>query len=616
MHQKALVLLTLWLSALAVLAEDVSFTASAPQLVTVGHQFRVDYTLNHEGRDLQVPSMEDFDVLMGPSTSRSSSVQWINGKMTSSTQLRYTFVLLASKTGTFTLAPASITVDGKKYSTQPLTIKVIDEGQQGAAAAQGGAQQGAASGASAASASSATKTDQVFVRTQLSKSQVYEQEAVCVTYKLYTRYDIRDFSNVKFPEYQGFYVQDIDLDANQQRQWLQEEYNGVLYSTLVLKQCLLFPQHSGKMDLEGGKMDAIIRLRTNNRSRSVFDNFFDSYQEVRKTLTIPAARLEVKALPKPAPQGFSDAVGQFTMKSEISKTDLDVNDAVTVKVVISGNGNLKLVKPLDIRFPDDFEIYDPKVETNVKTGASGLSGSKATEYVAIPRFGGDFEIPAARFVYFDTREGRYKELSTPVYSLHVMGSAGETKVVAPSGNTGTVKQSVRNLGSDIRYIPVENDLQYGKQPFFRSWGYWLLYVLPALAFVVLLVVLRRQARENADLATRKNKRANKLAKKRLRMAEACMKKSDAKGFYEEAMHALWGYVADKLNIPAASLTKDNVREILLAHQSDEALADDFLDTLSACEFARFAPGADSGQSMQTLFDRAVNLITQMEEKLK
>ena len=490
MHQKALVLLTLWLTALAAWAEDVVFTASAPQLVTVGHQFRVDYTLNHEGRDLQVPSMEDFEVLMGPSTSRSSSVQWINGKMSSSTQLRYTFVLLPSKTGTFTLAPATIQVDGKKDSTQPLTIKVIDEGQQGAAATQGGMQTGSTTGNAASSSSQASaKADQVFVRTQLSKSQVYEQEAVCVTYKLYTRYDIRDFSNVKFPEYQGFYVQEIDLDANQQRQWLQEEYNGVLYSTLVLKQCLLFPQYSGKVDLESGKLDAIIRLRTNNRSRSVFDNFFDSYQEVRKTLTIPAARLEVKALPKPAPQGFSDAVGQFTMKSEISKTDLEVNDAVTVKVSISGNGNLKLVKPLDIHFPDDFEIYDPKVETNVKTGASGLSGSKTTEYVAIPRFGGQFEIPAAQFVYFDTREGRYKVLSTPAYSLQVNGSAGETKVVAASGPAGTVKQSVRNLGPDIRYIHVENDLEYGKRPFFRSWGYWSLYVLPALAFIIVLTII-------------------------------------------------------------------------------------------------------------------------------
>ena len=612
MYKKGIILVLAWLAACLTWADEVVFTATAPQIVTLGRQFRVDYSINCEGRNLQVPSMEDFDVLAGPSTSRSSSVQWINGKMTSSMQLRYGYVLVGLKTGTFQLAPASIVVDGKKYTSNPLTIKVIDEGQEVSQTGQNGGQT-APTGQQQVTSSTA-KADQIFVRTQVSKTQVYQQEAVLVTYKLYTRYDLRDITNVKFPEYKGCYVQEIELDPN--RQFVQEEYNGAIYSSFVLKQILLFPQHAGKMDLEAGKLDAIIRLRTNNRSRSMFDNFFDSYQEVRKTLSIPASRIDVKALPQPAPAGFSDAVGQFAIKSDITKTDLNVNDALTIRVKISGSGNLRLVKPLDIKFPDDFEVYDPKVETNIKTSASGMNGSKSVEYVAIPRYGGQFEIPSAKFVYFDTQECRYKELSTPAYTLHVQGTASEPKVVVSSDNAGVIKESVRNLGSDIRYIHVNNDLRYGEHLFFASMSYWLCYIVPSLLFLLMLVILRRQARENADVVARKNRRANKLAKKRLRKAESFLKKSDAVGFYEESMHALWGYVADKLNIPAASLTKDNVREILLSHEADESLVNDFLDTLSQCEFARFAPGADSGQSMQSLFDHALNLITQMDDKLK
>ena len=614
MYKKGLFVLLAWFSALlAVADDDVVFTASAPPVVTLGQQFRVDYTLNREGRDLQVPSMADFDVLMGPSTSRSSSVQWINGKVTNSTQLRYTYVLVGGTVGTFTLAPASIMVDGKKYTTRPLTIKVIEEGGQEAGGVTSDHSAASSRGEEAA-VSRGDKTDQIFVRAVLSRPSVYEQEAVLLTYKLYTRYDMRDITNVKFPEYKDFYAQEIDL--GQDRSWVQEEYNGKLYNCIVLKQSLLFPQQAGRTEIEGGKFDAVIRLRTNNRPRSVFDNFFDSYQEVRKTVTIPSVRLDVKALPKPAPAGFSGAVGQFSMNSEASASELNVNDALTVKVNISGNGNLKLIKPLDIRFPDDFEVYDPKIDRAVKTGAGGMTGTLTVEYVAIPRFGGDFEVPSADFVYFDVKSGKYKTLSTPAYSLNVKGSAGETAVVAPSGAGGVVKESVRNLGSDIRYIHPQNDLRPSGERFFRTAWYWLCYVIPSSLFLAALLFARRRARENADAATRKNRRANKLARKRLRAADARLHESDSAGFHEETARALWGYVSDKLNIPAASLTKDNVRSLLLERGAGDELATEFLDTLSECEYARFAPAGGSGPSMKALFDRAVSLIARMDNQLR
>ena len=590
-------------------AEEVEFSASAPSSVVAGKEFRLSFVINREGKNFQYPDMEGFDVLFGPSTSHSSSYSMINGKASRSVSNSYTFMLVGNTPGTYTIGPASIMVSGQRYTTKPVSIKVLPPDSKPQAA----------SGTSQAASSSDNRQasvagDQLFVRTILSKQRVYEQEAVLVSYKLYCRADVRDISSAKFPEYQGFYVQDIELDNN--RSWTMEHYDGLNYKTLLLKQSLLFPQHAGKLDIPSGNLDVVVQIRTQSRQSGIFGGYFDTFQNVQKSISIPAASVEVSALPAGAPSSFSGAVGSFKMTSEINATQLTVNDPVNVKISITGTGNLKLLKTPEIVFPNDFDVYDPKPTTSSRVSVSGISGTKAVEYLAIPRYGGDFDIPAAEFCYFDLDSKQYKTLTTEAYHLQVSGAAADNSTVVAGQAPVAMKEDVKHLGSDIRYIHNGAAPRLGRKFFFGSLAFWLLLAIPFVVFVLVLVLLRKRAKENANVVLRNTKRANKLARKRLKNAETYLKASDSTRFYEETLRALWGYLSDKLTIPVADLNKDNVRQALLDHQATEQQCADLLQALEDCEFARFTPNAAESQSMQQVFDRSVALIADLDNTLK
>ncbi|MBO4370386.1 MAG: protein BatD [Paludibacteraceae bacterium] len=591
-------------------ADDVEFIASAPSSVVAGQQFRLSFIVNKEGKNFQSPEIADFEVLYGPSTSHSSSFSVVNGKASKSMTITYTYALVGTKPGTYTIGPASITVSGQNYTTTPITIKVLPP-DSNTSANQGVAGQSQSSNQQSLGEVS---NESVFVRTILSKQRAYEQEAVLVTYKLYCRADVRDIASAKFPEYQGFYTQDIDLDQN--RSWTVENYNGTNYKTLLLKQSLLFAQHAGTLEIPSGKMDVVVQVRNQSRQPGFFGGYFDTYQNVQKTVVIPAASIEIKALPSGAPAGFGGAVGSFKMSSEINSTEVSVNDPVNVKVNITGTGNLKLIKTPEIVFPNDFDVYDPKTNANTRVAVSGISGTKTVEYLAIPRYGGDFEIPSAEFCYFDLDTKQYKTLKTEAYHLNVSGTAADNQTPVVGQTPVAVKEDVKHLGSDIRYIHNGKQPKQGQRFFFGSVGFWLALLIPLLAFVLLLILLRQRAKENANVALRNNKRANKLARKRLKNAEKFLKAGDSTHFYEETMRALWGYLSDKLTIPVAELTKDNVRQEMIRHQATEQQCSAVLDAISECEFARFSPNSGEEVSMHRLYDRAVELITDLDNTLK
>ena len=599
---------------LGVFAEDVQFVASAPPTVVAGQQFRVAYTVNQEGKDFRAPDMSQFDVLMGPSTSRSSSYQYMNGKASSSMTISYIYILVARKEGTYTLSPGSINVKGDKHTSNSLTIKVFPMDSQGGNQSSSSSSSTRMSRRSAAvpDNSSSISNDQIFVKQTFSKTKVYEQEAILVTYKLYTRYDLRDLSSAQFPDFKGFFSQEIDL--NKDRQFTVENYNGTNYNTIILKQYLLYPQRSGYLEVGRGKFEAIVRVKTGVRTQSIFDNFFDTYQEVKKTLTTPSARIEVKALPQGKPKSFNGAVGNFTLQSNISNQNIKVNDALTLKVTISGNGNMKLLKNPEVKFPVDFETYDPKVDNKFKIGTSGTIGSKVIEYLAIPRFGGNFEIPPVEFSYFDLSTNTYKVLTTPAYKFKVSGNGVAANSVATTYNN---QENVKMVGKDIRFINNDNfELNIKDDFIFGSITFWLGFILPSLLFIVVVLALHKQAKENANIALTRTKRANRLAKKRLSLADKYLKKGDEVAFYEETMKALWGYLGEKLNIPNAVLLKENVQTELLQHGATEDLISEFLDLLTACEYARFSPANNEELTMDKIFMRAINVISVLENNLK
>jgi len=587
--------------------ESVRFTASAPSTVILDKPFQLVYSVNSSARDLRAPEITNFDVLAGPFESHSSSMQIINGKSSSSTSVSYTYTLQAKKTGTYTIPSASIMVSGQKLTSNGVAIKVLPADATVPSKSQGGGQSSQSSGGQSIS------NDNIFIRTSVSNANVYEQEAVLVTYKLYTLADVVQCANKKMPDFNGFMKQDIEQTQN--KQFSYENFNGKNYGTVVLYQVLLYPQHSGVIQIEKANFDAVVRVQNRAAARSIFDDFFDSYSNVSKSLIAPATRITVKALPDNKPASFNGTVGHFSLNSSITTQQIKANEAVTVKVNISGAGNMKLIKNPTIKFPEGFEVYDPKVNNNFKTTTSGVNGTKTIEYLFIPRHSGDFEIPSAEFSYFDVQDRNYKTLRTPAYKLQVLkGDGNETTAVV--GTSYIDKEDVKQLGKDIRYIQTDNfALTKEEDPIYGTLTCWLMYLIPLVISLILFVFFRKQAKENANMDLVKNRKANKVAVKRLKIAQKLLKEGNKDKFYEEVLKAVWTYLSDKLSIPAASLTKDRVETELGYRGVELNITNQFIQILNTCEFARYAPNSGQ-QEMGNLYAETMEAISQLEELIK
>lgn len=590
----------------------VSFTASAPDVVVVGDQFRLSYTVTTQKvRDFRAPSIKGFDVLMGPTRSAFSNTQIINGAMSSESGITFTYILMATTEGDYTISGATITADGDQMVSNSVKIKVLppDQNTGSAGAAQGG---NASSGRSAATSSTSVSNQDLFVTATVSKTNVYEQEALLLTYKIYTRESQLGFDNVKLPDFKGFHSQEIERPSN--AKWSQDHYKGRNYYTTVYRQFVLFPQQSGKLVIEPARFDASVAKAV--RSADPFDAFFNggsNVVQVKKVLTTPAVTINVNALPAGKPADFSGGVGEFNISSSINSKEVKTNDAITVKLVISGTGNLKLLSNPEVRFPEDFEVYDPKVDSQVRLTQNGLSGNRVIEYLAIPRHAGNFKIPAVTFSYFDIKSKSYKTLRTEDYEIKVEKGAGNAdQVIANFTN----KEDLKVLGEDIRYIKLKDvTLQPKGSFFYGSFTYWLCYIVPALIFILLFIVYRKQAAENANVAKMRTKKANKVATKRMKLAGKLLAENKKDAFYDEVLKALWGYISDKLNIPVSRLSKDNVEEKLRNHGVSDELIKEFIDALNECEFARFAPG-DESQAMDKVYSSSLAVMSKMENSIK
>ncbi len=614
MRNKLFILLSFIGIALSAYADDVVFKAQAPKQVILGRPFQLSYTVNQRSRDLQAPEFTDFDYLAGPYTSTSSSTSFINGKRTSVFEQTYTYTLMAQRTGTFTIAPATVKVNGETVQSNGVRIEVLPEDKQPSQSTSSG-QSGnsGTSGQPNQSGSSANvSSENLFVRTIVSKTHVHEQEALLVTYKLYfANVDVAQLTNnTKLPEFTGFLKQELEQGEIQTEL---EHYNGRNYQTAVLYRTLLYPQHSGEIKIDPANFEAVLRVQTRSKSRSIFDDFFGTYTNVTKMLTAPGATIKVSALPSGKPAGFSGGVGKFTLTPSISQTEVQANDAVTIKLDISGTGNMKLLKTPAIDWPEGFEPYDPKVTNNFSTTTSGVSGTKSIEYLVIARNAGEYTIPAVRFSYFDIEDKSYKTLSTPEYTIHVKRGAGSGKADEGAVISYAQKEDIKQLGTDIRYIDTkEPKIKNHKFEIINLKYLWLCYLIPLLIAIILLIVLRKQIKENADMTRVRYKRANKVAQKRLKAAAAALKANDKNRFYEEIERAAWTYLSDRLSIPTADLNKENIATLLRQKGVSEQLIGEVTNVLSTAEFARYAPSTDHG--MDDLYKATTNLINNLEDQ--
>ena len=602
MRKLIVILIALMAYGSQALADKVTFTASAPDAVVVGEQFKLSFTVTTQNvNEFQIQAIKGFDVLMGPSSSKQSSTQIINGNVTSSSIVVFTYILMATNVGEYTIPGASIVAEGNQMVSNSVKIKVLPQDQAGSGGQNGGGSSG-----------TSVSNQDLFIKAIASKTTVFEQEAFVLTYKIYTRETNLRLENAKLPDFKGFHSQEIEMTG--ESRWTQEHENGRNYFTTVYRQFVLFPQQSGKLLIDPAQFQMIIRKPV--QSDDPFDAFFNggsNVVDIRKTIATPKIAVNVSPLPEGKPVGFSGGVGEFTISSSINSKEVKTNDAITIKLVISGTGNLKLISEPKIKFPDDFEVYDPKVDNQVRLTREGLTGSRIIEYLAIPRHAGSYKIPGVTFSYFDIRSKSYKTLKTEEYVVNVeKGTGNADQVIANFTN----KEDLKVLGEDIRYIKQNKVTFHPKGSFiYGSMTYWLFYIIPAFAFIIFIIVYRKQASENANVAKMRTKKANKVATKRMKLAGKLLSENKKDAFYDEVLKTLWGYISDKLNIPVSRLSKDNIEEKLRNHGVNEELIKEFLNALNECEFARFAPG-DENQAMDKVYSSSVEVISKMENSIK
>lgn len=589
-------------------ADKVRFVAEAADVVVSGDQVRLVFTVNSQDiKDFRAPSIKGFDVLMGPSRSQQSSIQIINGKRTSNSSTAFTYILLAGNPGTYTIPAASVEVNGEKVFSNAISIKVLPQDQTSGNSGNNGG--GSASSSRSQPAGSRISANDLFITATASKTTVHEQEAILLTYKVYTVVNLRQLYG-KMPDLKGFHTQEVELP--QQKTFTLEHYKGRNYNTTVWSQYVLFPQQTGKLEIPSITFDGVVAQQT--ISDDPFDAFFNGggYVEVKKKITTPKVVINVQPLPA-KPAGFSGAVGEFKLASSINATDVKTNDAVTIKLTLSGTGNMKLIGTPEVKFPQDFEIYDPKVTDDYKLTNSGLTGTKTFEYLAIPRHAGNFTIPAIEFTYFDLKSNSYKTLKTEAYNLKVAKGQGNADQVI---SDFTNKESVKMLGKDIRFIKLgDSSLRPKGDFFFGTVGYYLCYLIPLLLFVVFAVIYRQKALENANVAKVKTKKANKVATRRMKLAGKLLAENKKNEFYDEVLKALWGYISDKLSIPVSQLSKDNIEAELTNYGVQEALIAEFIGVLNECEYARYAPGNEN-EAMDKVYSASVEVISKMENSIK
>lgn len=586
---------------------QVTFKASAPNGVVKGELFRLSYTLNQEGKDLRLPDLKGIEVLFGPSTSRSYSQSTVNGKTTSESSITYTYTLMAPEEGKFTIDPASITVDGANYRSNSLTINVLPPDKTSESNQQQ-SQSGSSSAAPSSAASPTVSASDAFIRAIVSKSGVYEQEGFTVTFKLYTTLNITDLGMIEFPEFDGFMTEEIPIPSNQQLKM--ERYNDRNYYTAELKKSVLFPQRSGKITIPTGRLEMVFSVPS-GKSVSTFFGTQEVMADVKKTLVTNPLTIDVKPLPVGKPEGFSNAVGTFSFKPSISTQETKAHESITIKLEISGTGNIKLIQNPEIKLPTNFEDYDPTINNDVKVAGNGLTGTRTIEYLIIPRYEGDYTIPPIEFSYFDLNSKSYKTLQSPEYNLKIEKGEQGTGTASSYVNQQNVK-----VEQDIRFIKTETPKYSYKESFLAgSLKYWMWHLIPFALFIAYVIINRKRAKENANIALVRTRRANKVAIRRLRIAEKHLKVHNKEKFYDEVLRALWGYFSDKLSIPVANLTKDNIEAELSNYGISSQLSGKFMDILNKCEFARYAP-AQSDTAMDNLYNETIEAIGEMESKLK
>ncbi len=593
-----------------------SIKVQAPEVVAVDEQFNVTFIIEGEKAptDFQWSSGDDFQLVWGPQRGSSSSIQIINGKRSSSHQTTFTYILIPKSIGTFQLPEATAMLSGAKIASSQPSIQVVSDG--GSSSKSSGQVGGYSSGGAKQSSSGEIPSEDLFMRLSLSRSEVVVGEPITATLKLYQRANVVGFENAKLPTFNGFWSQETYVPDN--IEFKRESLDDKIYNTVVLRKYVLIPQKSGIITIDPSELVCVINARVNNSSSgSLFDQFFqDDYRQIRKRVTTPAVKVKVNPLPSGQPASFGGGVGNFGISARLTTDELKTHDAGSLVITVSGRGNVALLEEPKVNFPPDFEVYDTKTTENTDKSNGGTSGSKSFEYPFIPRSHGDFTIGPVEYSYYDVNAGKYVTLRTEPLHIKVAKGKGGDSAPAVTVNPGVERKDVKSLADDIRFIFTGKPGLSGSGSFFvGSVFFWILLALMILAAAAVYLAFRKVAAMRADVAGTKNRRATKMAQKRLKLAGEYLDKNLYSAFYEELHKALIGFVSGKLNMDMSEISKDNIASALAEDGVNEAQTKAFTDLLDACEFARYSPDGGN-EAMRSHYDAALKVISSIDSCLR
>lgn len=590
----------------------------APDVVAVNEQFNVTFIIEGEKSpsDFQWSSGDDFQLVWGPQKGSSSSIQIINGKRSSSHQTTFTYILIPKATGTFQLPAATALLSGDRISSTQASIQVVSDG---ASSSQSSGQNGGKSsggGQTSSTGSGEISSNDLFMRLSLSRTEVVIGEPITATLKIYQRANVVGFENAKFPTFNGFWSQETYVPNN--IEFKRESLDDKIYNTAVLRTYVLIPQQSGTITIDPAELVCLVNIRTApSTSNSLFDSFFqDEYRTIRKRVTTPAVKVKVNPLPAGQPASFGGGVGNFGISARLTTDNLKTHDAASLIITVSGRGNVALLEEPKVNFPPDFEVYDTKTTENTDKSNSGTSGSKSFEYPFIPRSHGDFTIDPVEYSYYDVNAGKYVTLRTEPLHVKVAKGKGGDSTPVTTVNSGVERKDVKSLADDIRFIFTGKPGLSGSGSFFvGSVFFWILLALMILGAISVYLAFRKVAAMRADVAGTKNRRATKMAQKRLKLAGEYLDKNLYTAFYEELHKALIGFVSDKLNMDMSEISKDNIASALTDGGVSEEQTKAFTDLLDACEFARYSPDGGN-EAMRSHYDAALKVISSIDSGLK
>lgn len=601
--KKAILHQVILLISLSVAGQDISVRVEYPAVVNEGQQFSVMWTVNAGGGEFAAPSFNGFNKLIGPQTSYSSSTQIINGKVSNSTSYSYIYYLQTTKEGKYVIPPAVFTLKNKTYVSDSMHIEVLGSTAQKQNIQAGVNPKGIESDLESSG-------NDIFVSLSLDRKDVYLGEHIIATVKLFTRVNIAGTNEIKFPSFNGFLKSDIETPPLTSLK--QENINGRIYGTGVVQQFLLYPQITGEISIDPVQISVLIQQKS-GQSDPFFGDFFSTYQTIPRAIASKTVLVKVKPLPGIQPTDYSGVVGKLSLSAVLDKDSVNVNDAINFKINISGSGNLKIAATPILKLSTDIEVYDPKVSDNIKNGVNGATGQKTFEYLLIPRHYGDYVIPAITYSYFNTSTGKYEKLTTRDFRFHAKKGSEQTTGITVYG--GVSKEDVKYLGKDIRFIKSKpGKLNNSANVILSKRSFYSAFAFPLLAFLVILFLRREHIRRNSDLTLVRNRKAGKVAARRLRSASECLKNEELDNFYDEILRALWGYISDKLNIPVSDLTRNNAVTSLSERGIDEERINNLNSILDVCEFARFAPSGSETEA-ESIYEGASQFIKSVENSI-